>query len=165
MIQRLAVELDIEFGITGLSKLRVDCCGKEDCYYEEDDGASVFWHYSSLIEELVSAEVGLGNCHSKNRPEWGGSFCFAKFLAMLESVAIEFRFFCFTAFGATLRFILKSIFLVELLLAFGEDEFFVAVLADNSFVWHGFSYVFSGSNILGLSRKTRKRHLGMLNRF
>jgi hypothetical protein len=101
----------------------------------------------------------------KNRPDWGGLSCYAIILATLESVAIEFRFFCFAAFGATLGLILKSLFLVEFLFAFGEDEFFVAVSADNGFVWHGFSYVFSGSNILGLSRNTRKRHLGMLNRF
>jgi hypothetical protein len=82
-------------------------------------------------------------------------------LAILESFTIEFGFFGFTAFRATLRFVLKSFLSVEFLFAVGEREFLVAISADDVFVGHVVSPVFIwGSNILGLSRKHKEWALG-----
>lgn len=78
-------------------------------------------------------------------------------LAILESFTIEFGFFGFAAFRATLRFVLKSFLSVEFLFAVGKREFLVAISADNVFVGHVVSPVFYwGSNILGLSRKHKE---------
>jgi hypothetical protein len=63
-------------------------------------------------------------------------------LAILKSFTIEFCFLGFAAFGTALRLVLKTLFSVEFLFTFGEDKFFVAVLADNGFVGHFVSPVF-----------------------
>lgn len=81
---------------------------------------------------------------------------------VVKSSAIKLSFFCFPAIRAALRLILKSLFLVEFLFTFGEDEFFVTVFADNSFVWHlVFLLCFFGiEHSLGCPAKTRNRHFG-----
>jgi hypothetical protein len=88
-------------------------------------------------------------------------------LAILESFTIEFCFFGFAAFRATLRFVLKSFLSVKFLFAIGEHEFFVAVFADNGFVGHfGISCVYLGiEHSWAFPKNTRNRHLGMLNHF
>jgi hypothetical protein len=54
----------------------------------------------------------------------------------LKSVTIKLSLFGFTTFRAALGLVLKSLLAIEFLFTIGEDEFFLAVSADNGFVGH-----------------------------
>ena len=55
---------------------------------------------------------------------------------VLTVVVVALGFFSFAAIGATSGLVGESLFYVERLLAFGKDEFFVAIFANECFIGH-----------------------------
>lgn len=68
----------------------------------------------------------------------GLSLCAFYLLTVFRGTVTEGCFLCLAAIRAALRLILQTLFTVEILFTFGEDEFLAAVFAGEVLVWHGY---------------------------